>query len=255
MSKFAITGGARGIGLALRDLLMSEGHDVLTIDLNGGDITADLSNIRGRKKAVEAIKKWAPKGLRGYIPCAGLPPVAKPIEKIPSVNFFSAVETLENLRHLLSMDRGCALLVTSNSAPMLPHDDPFVLECLARDEVKVGAQITAIADGHIAYVGSKRALAMWMRQNVVSYANQGIRLNAIAPGITQTGLTDQVFNDPVLGQAMRDFEKSVPAGGSTTPETIAAVMCFLLGDAAKFVYGAVFFVDGGSDAMLRPKHF
>ena len=44
MSKFAITGGARGIGLALRDLLISEGHDVLTIDLSEGDVSADLSN-------------------------------------------------------------------------------------------------------------------------------------------------------------------------------------------------------------------
>jgi len=255
MSKFAITGGARGIGLALRDLLISEGYDVLTIDLSEGDVSADLSNIDGRKKAVDAIKKWAPKGLKGYIPCAGLPPVAKPIEKIPSVNFFSAVETIECLRDLLSMDAGSALLVTSNSAPMLSHDDPFVLGCLAGDEAKAVAQIRSIADGHIAYVGSKRALAMWMRQNVVTYAKLGIRLNAIAPGITQTGLTKQVYNDPKLGQAMRDFEKSVPAGGATTPDKIASVMHFLLGESAQFIYGAVFFVDGGSDAMLRPEHF
>jgi len=255
MSKFAITGGARGIGLALRDLLISEGHDVLTIDLSEGDVSADLSNSIGRKKAIDAIKKWAPEGLKGYIPCAGLPPVATPIEKIPSVNFFSAIETVESLQALLSMDAGSALLVASNSAPMLPHDHPFVVGCLAGDEEKSIAQIKSIGDGHIAYVGSKRALAMWMRRNVVYYAKLGIRLNAIAPGITQTDLTKQVYDDPKLGQAMKDFEKSVPSGGSTTPDKIASAMNFMLGESARFIYGAVFFVDGGSDAMLRPEHF
>ena len=182
--------------------------------------------------------------------------MATPIEKIPSVNFFSAVETVESLQHLLSMDAGSALLVASNSAPMLSHDHPFVLGCLSGDEEKKScAQIRSISDGHIAYVGSKRALAMWMRQNVVDYAKLGVGLNAIAPGITPTDLTKQVYDDPKLGQAMKDFERSVPSGGAATPDKIASAMNFMLGESAQFIYGAVFFVDGGSDAMLRPEHF
>ena len=57
--------------------------------------------------------------------------------------------TVESLQALLSMDAGSALLVASNSAPMLPHDHPFVLGCLAGDEEKAIAQIKSISDGHI----------------------------------------------------------------------------------------------------------
>ncbi len=255
MSKFAITGGANGIGLALRNLLIGEGHDVFTIDLKDGDCDADLSEDFGRRKAIEAIKKWAPHGLKGYIPCAGLSPVTQPIEKIPSVNFFAVVETVNKLRELLAEGKGSALLVSSNSAPMLPPDHPFILSCLSGDESAAITNIKALGDGHVAYVGSKRALAMWMRAEVVSYARQGVRLNAIAPGITLTALTKEVYEDPKLGQVMRDFEDKVPAGSSASPEMIASAMQFLLSDLAEFVFGSVFFVDGGSDAMLRPDHF
>ena len=58
-------------------------------------------------------------------------------------------------------------------------------------------------DGHTAYAGSKRAVTIWMRRNVVEYAAAGIRLNAVAPGITMTPLADLVFADEVLGGAMK----------------------------------------------------
>ena len=154
----------------------------------------------------------------------------------------------------MAKKKGTVLLVSSNSAPMVPTDDQYVQDCLEGDEEKACAGIDG-RDGHTAYAGSKRALTIWMRRNVVDYAAEGIRINAVAPGITQTPLTDRVFADEQLGAVMKEFGESVPLGGMAQPSHIASVMKSMLGEECSFVCGSVFFVDGGSDAIMRTDDF
>ena len=110
-------------------------------------------------------------------------------------------------------------------------------------------------DGHNAYAGSKQAITRWMRRNSTAYAADGVRMNAVAPGIIKTPLSDGVMDDPELGQLMKDFGDSVPVGSLGRPEQVAKAVCFLLSPAADFFCGSVVFVDGGHDAMLRPDEF
>lgn len=254
MGTFAMTGGATGIGAELKQQLMQAGHEVISVDIKEGDILADLSTPAGRQSAVEGIAQRAPNGLDGFIPCAGLPPVAKPLSLIAQVNYFGAIATVEGLRDLLAKKRGSVLFVASNSAPMIETDNEFVQACLAGDEAAACTVVDA-RDGHTAYAGSKRALTIWMRRNVVEYASAGVRLNAVAPGITMTTLTERVYADKELGSAMREFGESVPWGGTAQPDQIANVMRFMLSEEANFVCGSVVFVDGGSDAMMRTDDF
>ena len=254
MGIYALTGGATGIGAELKRQLAQAGHEVISVDIREGDIIADLATVKGRQAAIEGIRARAPDGLDGYIPCAGLPPVAKPLSLIPRVNYFAAVETVAGLRDLLAQRRGTALLVASNSAPMIGNEDTYVQACLSGDETLACTDIES-RDGHTAYAGSKRALVLWMRRNVVEYAAAGVRLNAVAPGITLTPLSEQVMADAELGAAMKQFAAMVPWGGTAQPAEIANVMRFMLSPEAGFVCGSVFFVDGGSDAMLRSDAF
>lgn len=254
MGIYAITGAATGIGAALKSQLLAAGHELVSVDIKAGDVIADLSTAEGREAAIAGIRERAPDGLDGFIPCAGLPPVARPLSLIAQVNYFAVVATVEGLKDLVAMKRGSVLIVASNSAPMIPRDDPFVDACLAGDELAACAHIET-RDGHTAYAGSKRAVTTWMRRNIVSYARAGVRMNAVAPGITRTPLSEQVMSDDELGPAMQAFGKSVPLGGTAQPEQIANVMRFLLSEDANFVCGSVVFVDGGSDAMLRSDDF
>jgi len=254
MGIYAMTGGATGIGAELKRQLQSQGHEVISVDIKEGDIIADLSTAEGRQTAVDGVRERAPDGLDGFIPCAGLPPVVKPLSLIAKVNYFAVVATVEGLRETLAKKNGSVLLVSSNSAPMVPADDEFVVACLSGDEVAACAHIDT-RDGHTAYAGSKRAITIWMRQNVVAYAADGVRMNAVAPGITMTPLTDQVFADEELGKAMQQFGEMVPVGATAQPEQIANVMRYMLSEEANYVCGSVFFVDGGSDAMLRHEDF
>lgn len=254
MGIYAMTGGATGIGAELKRQLLADGDRVISVDIKEGDIIADLSTAEGRQAAIDGVRELAPDGLDGFIPCAGLPPVAQPLSLIARVNYFAVVATVEGLRDLVAKKNGSVLFVSSNSAPMVPADDSFVQGCLSGDEEAACTEIDA-RDGHTAYAGGKRAITIWMRQNVVAYAKDGIRMNAVAPGITMTPLTEQVLADEELGDAMRQFGEMVPLGGTAQPQQIANVMRFLLSDEANFVCGSVFFVDGGSDAMLRATDF
>jgi NAD(P)-dependent dehydrogenase (short-subunit alcohol dehydrogenase family) len=249
-----MTGGATGIGAELKRQLLADGHTVISVDIKEGDIIADLSTPEGRQAAIAGVQALAPDGLDGFIPCAGLPPVAKPLSLIAKVNYFAVVATVEGLRGLLEKKKGNVLFVSSNSAPMVPSDNPYVQLCLAGDEEGACTEIDA-RDGHTAYAGSKRAVTIWMRRHVVEYAAAGVRLNAVAPGITMTPLTDRVYADAELGQVMKDFGDMVPVGSTAQPADIANVMRFMLSEEAKYVCGSVFFVDGGSDAMLRADDF
>ena len=252
MAIYALTGGATGIGAALKEQLRERGDQVIVVDIKEGDVIADLSTVEGRQAAIDGVRALAPDGLDGFIPCAGLGSHIKPPSLIAQVNYFAVIATIAGLRDLVAKKGGSILLVSSNSAPMIENDNPYVMAALEGDEEKA---LATVSDGHTGYAGSKRAITIWMRRNVAEYAKGGVRMNAIAPGITMTAMTDEISKDEEFGEAIKMFAEMTPVGGSAEPEQIATAMRFLLSEEANFICGAVLFVDGGTDAMIRPDTF
>ena len=253
MKTFALTGGASGIGAAIKQRLLDLGHRVIVVDLKNADIEADLSTESGRKSAALAIREAAADGLDGLIPCAGIAGHVPDLKLITQVNYFGSVLLVEALKDLLAAKKGCVILLSSNSAPMDTNLN-YVDALLADDAEAIRSALESM-EGQTVYSGSKQALARWMRRNAPAYAAQGIRLNAIAPGYTETPMTAAVANDPVYGDAIRDFVASIPIGRPGLPTDMADAIEFLISDQASFVCGSVLFIDGGHDAMLRPDQF
>ena len=79
------------------------------------------------------------------------------------------------------------------------------------------------------------------------------RLNALAPGNTHTPLTVATLADPEIGPLMEAVP--VPIGRWAEPDEIAAAATWMLGGDSSFLLGAVLFVDGGTDALVRPDTF
>ena len=251
---YAMTGGATGIGASLKEKLRDRGDTVIVVDLHDADIEADLSTSEGRSAAIEGIKKLAPEGLDGFVACAGLPPVAKPLSLISRVNFFGATILIEGLADLLALKKGAIVAVGSNSAA-LPGLDPQYIELLLAGDEEGACALVDTLDGHNAYAGSKNALSRWVRRNCPALMARGVRMNVVAPGMTATPLTDKVFVDAELGAAMTEFQKSIPYGAMASPDMIADTLLFLLDPASRYVCGAILFVDGGHDALLRADQF
>ncbi len=251
---YAMTGGATGIGAAVKQQLIDRGDQVIVIDIQASDIVADLSTTEGRANALRALEEKAPDGLDGFIPCAGLGPHTKPYSLIARVNFFGSTAMIEGVRPLLEKKKGVIVVISSNSAPLPGYSEDFIKKLLSGDEEQACKLIDTL-DGQTAYGGSKRALAIWMREKSAEYMRNGVRMNAVAPGVTQTAMTDGVFNDETFGSAIKEFSEMTPYGSVAQPEMIADSILFLLGPQSEFICGSVLFVDGGTDAMLRPTEF
>jgi NAD(P)-dependent dehydrogenase (short-subunit alcohol dehydrogenase family) len=95
---------------------------------------------------------------------------------------------------------------------------------------------SAAMPDNAAYIAAKHAVNGLTRAAALELGRIGIRVNALAPGVTRTGLTSDV-SDELL--------RSVPLGRIAEPEEIAAAAVWLCSPAASYVTGAVLLADGG----------
>ncbi|HEX2529868.1 MAG TPA: SDR family oxidoreductase [Burkholderiaceae bacterium] len=92
-----------------------------------------------------------------------------------------------------------------------------------------------------AYVASKHGIVGLTRAAALEYATQGIRINAVCPGVIQTAMVDRLSHDhPDLQLAAGE-----PIGRMGTPEEVAASVVWLCSDRASFITGQAIAVDGG----------
>ena len=252
MAVIVVTGSASGIGLATRERLEASGADVIGVDLRDAEVLADLATPAGRAAAIAAILQMTGGRIDGLVVCAGVGPECEPWSTIVSLNYFGAQTLLEGLRPALAAaEAPAAVAVSSNSSTLPNADTPLVDACLAGNEAEA-REIASTLDGHRTYAGSKLALARWVRRNAAGadWATSGIRLNAVAPGAVLTPLLQRGLDHPAYGPAIRNFP--IPLGDFGSPDQIAAAIVFLLSPEASFCCGSVLFVDGGTDALLRP---
>ncbi|MCB1739531.1 MAG: SDR family oxidoreductase [Gammaproteobacteria bacterium] len=93
-----------------------------------------------------------------------------------------------------------------------------------------------------AYGPSKAAVSMLIRVLAQEFGRDGIRANAVSPGMTHTGMTRDVYADNAVAQARAEL---VPLGRVAQPEDIADVIVMLLGPDARYINGQDIIVDGG----------
>ncbi|MBV7705803.1 SDR family oxidoreductase [Nocardia nova] len=258
MGTIAVTGSASGIGAAVAAHLEKEGHRVIGVDLRDAEVTADLGTAEGRAHAVAEVSRISAGRLDGFLPFAGVAAATgRPGGLVVSVNYFGAIALLEGLRPLLrESGNASVVLVSSNSTttqPLWPVE--LADACLAGDEERARGIAESFGDlGAIqAYPATKAALAWYARTKSAEYIADGIRLNAIAPGIIDTPMTQEGSKDALTGEGMKQFLAMTPIGRPGRPEEIADLAAFLLSDKAGFFVGSVIFCDGGIDAAFRGK--
>ena len=253
MGIYAVTGGSHGIGAKTVELLKKEGHEVINIDLLKGDITADLVTLEGRQKVIDELHALHPEGLAGLILSA-----CGSLTKIISLNYFGAVSVIKGTYDLLEKRHGSCVAVSSNiiSQDISRMDIADLLNNNGDDEHKIRSLVSSLdasdlSIGNSIYAASKYALARWVRRHSASYAANGVRINAVAPGNVGSAMT------ATMSHSARASLNALPIPtryGQETfmdPKEIALAIVFLASEKACGINGIVMFVDGGTDALLN----
>jgi NAD(P)-dependent dehydrogenase (short-subunit alcohol dehydrogenase family) len=250
MAMYAVTGSASGIGAATRARLEGLGHHVIGVDRVDAEVLADLSTPSGRREAVTAVAARCD-GLSGLVPCAGLAGMpGRPGSLLVSVNYFGVVDLVEGLREQLVAGGGAVVAISSNSTTCQPGFSLELVEaCLSGDEAAAG-ELADQEDSLVTYPATKTAIARWIRRNATApqWIGDGVRLNAVAPGMVETPLVAEGRADPTVGPLLDMYP--MPMGRAGRPDEIAAAIDFLLH--TEFCVGTVMLIDGGTEALFRP---
>ncbi|MEU5272621.1 SDR family oxidoreductase [Streptomyces hygroscopicus] len=244
-----VTGAARGMGAVFSEGLALRGVNVIAADI-------DLDAMKGTAEAINAQRDTLPEG----------GPRGRVVPAAVDVVDLAGHEELARLAHSAfgRLDHWV------NNAGVFPHAfvqdiSPEQIDAVLKVNVQgvlFGSQAAArhmrpggsivnmssvsavrVRKGRGAYCASKASVAHLTESLAVELGDQGLRVNAIAPGYIDTEMTRWVREDPA---ALRHALDSVPLHRLGSPQEVLGVLLFLLSDSARYVTGHSIAVDGGS---------
>jgi NAD(P)-dependent dehydrogenase (short-subunit alcohol dehydrogenase family) len=239
-----ISGAATGIGAATARRFVAEGARVAILDVNDADGRAlvsdlgdgsarfyhcDVADLDASRHAVDqAARELGGIDVVFANAAAGTIVVGGTVESIEPERWDLAFGvntrgvyglTRAAVPHLRARGGGSIILTSSSSA-------------------FIG---TSARPTH-AYAATKGALISLARSMAVSYGPEGIRVNALAPGLVRTRLTEDIVSTP---ERLEQAIKGIPLRRYAMPDELAACALFLASDDASFVTGTVLVADGG----------
>jgi NAD(P)-dependent dehydrogenase (short-subunit alcohol dehydrogenase family) len=246
-----VTGGTRGIGAAIVEMCAGLGARVVFTgrdDAAGaavagrigdagqvrflqGDVTAPgfpdrlVDNVLGQEGRIDILVNNAGTLSRGDVAAC------------TDAEWNTVVET-----NVTAVFRLCRTVVPIMRRQFAERRSTGAIVNIASDWALVAAK------NAVAYGASKGAIAQLTRSMAADHAKEGIRVNAVCPGDTETDMLLSERDDESANDLLARLGQSIPLGRVGKPAEIAAAVAFLASDAAGFITGVMLPVDGGHTA-------
>ena len=228
-----VTGGGRGLGAAIAALAIERGYRVGIIDL-----AVPASAAGGQDHVIEtfAASVGDEAAIETVLDRFGVPDVV--VNNAGIVRFGPLVDhALDDFRAVVDVNLvGTFLVARAAARRWIAAATPgVVVNVTSMNGVAAGPNAGA-------YGATKAAVALLTAQMALEWGPHGIRVNAVAPGLIDAGMSEPIYADPATRAAR---EAKVPLGRLGTATDIAEVVLFLASDQAAYVHGQNIVVDGG----------
>lgn len=234
-----VTGGASGIGFGVARRFHAEGAHVTLIDVNGDLLEKRAAELgpRARTQVADVTDEDAVAAAVGAygalhvaVNAAGAGTFG-PVTDLPAADFRRIVDLCLT---------GVFLSVKHEARAMTAGGSIINIASLNARQP---------AEGMSAYCAAKAGVEMLTKVAAMELGPSGIRVNALAPGLVDTPLTETLRRPPLLGE----FVDNAPLGRIGTPDDIAGAALFLATGQSSWMTGDLLLIDGGAHTMRYPK--
>jgi 3-oxoacyl-[acyl-carrier protein] reductase len=239
-----ITGAGSGIGRAMAEEFASRGAQIVACDIvaEGAESTRAAAEAAGAPRALALTADVARAAEVESAVTAAQDELGR-IDVLCSNagvldGYASAVDADEELwDHVMDVNLKATWLLSRAALPaMLERGSGCIIVTASVAGMVAGG-------GGVAYTASKHGVIGLMRQIALEVAPQGIRVNAICPGVIQTGMTQPLFDDPQ--SKVYEFIPEIPSATWGQPQEIAKLAALMASDDVPFMRGACVVADGG----------
>lgn len=238
-----VVGGGSGIGTECVRMLVERGAAVAVADRDEAAARRVAAQYGGRAEVFDIADPAASTGLveglaaQGFVAdilinCAGIREVVHPLDlshedwqRVIAINLSGAFYIAQAVaRQWRDLARPGAIVIAASTSGLLASEN------------------------RAAYVASKHGVVGLTKQLALDLGPLNIRVNAVAPGVVRTAMTESYFDDP---ETVARLNNVYPLGRVAQPEDVAEVMLFLASDRARHMTGTILPVDAGYTAGRR----
>jgi len=244
VSSVVITGAGKGIGAGIVEAFAKAGWSIVAVDRDRSSLEATAAQVGGKtvtlagdvadRATSEAAVKMAVDRFGGLDAAVGNAGVTLPkliddtspaeFDRLFAINVKALMFLAQAAHRALAKSRGSLTVIASKTGLVAQRNSPI-------------------------YVATKGAAVQLARALALDWAPEGIRVNAVCPGIVDTPMLKEFIDampDPAASR--REHEAAQPLGRLATPAEVASAVLFLATPAAAFITGVALPVDGGFTA-------